>query len=126
HDPTHVGAGVLGRYNLQGAGAPARASASTPVVAVGRKDWPMSRRARVPVRDRINQKLRRTWKFAARRVRSLSTGRRQDANAIFVLGSGRSGTRVPLVVLERSPETITYSEGHSRLFRGALLREDRV
>jgi hypothetical protein len=86
----------------------------------------MSRRARVPLRDRVSQKLRRTWKFAARHVRALSTSRRQHPSAIFVLGSGRSGTRVPIVVLERSPETITYSEGHSRVFRGALLRDDQV
>jgi hypothetical protein len=81
--------------------------------------------AHVPVRDRINRKLKRTWKFAARRATTL-TARRSTPNAVFVLGSGRSGTRVPLVALERSPETITYTEGHSRLFRGALLREDRV
>lgn len=64
--------------------------------------------AHVPVRDRINRKLKRTWKFAARYVTTLSAGTRQAPNALFVLGSGRSGTRVPLVALERSPETITY------------------
>lgn len=83
-------------------------------------------KADVPVRDRINVKLKRTWKVAARHVTTLSAGSRQAPNAVFVLGSGRSGTRVPLVALERSPETITYTEGHPKLFRGALLREDRV
>jgi hypothetical protein len=86
----------------------------------------MSRQIPVPVGDRITRKLRRTRKFAARRAANLAAGARQTPNAVFILGSGRSGTRVPLVALERSPETITYSEGHSRLFRGALLKEDSV
>ena len=86
----------------------------------------MRGRGQAPVRDRMKQKLKRTWKVTARHVATLAASPRQAPNAVFVLGSGRSGTRVPLVAFERSPETITYSEGHSRLFRGALLREDQV
>jgi hypothetical protein len=86
----------------------------------------MSRQLHVPVTDRISRKLQRTWKFAARRAANLSAGTRPDPTAVFILGSGRSGTRVPLVAFERSPETITYSEGHSRVFRGALLRDDAL
>jgi hypothetical protein len=75
---------------------------------------------------RIRRKLQRTWKFASRRAANFSSGSQPAPNAVFILGSGRSGTRVPLVALERSPDIITYSEGHSRLFRGALLRGNDV
>ncbi len=45
---------------------------------------------------------------------------------VFVLGSQRSGTRLPLVVLERSPDIITYSEGSSRFFDRVLLKDDDI
>jgi len=82
--------------------------------------------ARMPIGDRVSRTLRRAWKMAARRATALVSGPRQLPNVVFVLGSGRSGTRVPLVALERAPETITYTEGHSRVFRGTLLKGDDV
>ena len=43
---------------------------------------------------------------------------------VFVVGAQRSGTRLPMVVMERSPDIGTYAEGNSRFFNGVLLKPD--
>lgn len=46
---------------------------------------------------------------------------------VFVVGSQRSGTRLPLHVMDCSPEIATFTEGSAPFFRGVLLQPlDRV
>ncbi len=57
---------------------------------------------------------------------TISAGERITPRPVFVLGAQRSGTRLPLLVLERSPEIITYSEGSAPFFHGVLLHDDQT
>jgi hypothetical protein len=51
---------------------------------------------------------------------------RVNPHPVFVLGAQRSGTRLPLTVMDCSPEIMTYSEGSAPFFDGVLLRDDRT
>ena len=74
---------------------------------------------------RVRRKLPRLAKFSRQRFRTL-TGERTTARPVFVLGAQRSGTRLPLLVMERARDIITYSEGSSLFFDGVLLRDDQA
>ncbi len=70
---------------------------------------------------------RRTWRawklFRAALLRA--AGRfGGPPRPVFVVGAQRSGTRLPMVVMERSPDIGTYAEGNSRFFNGVLLKPD--
>lgn len=71
--------------------------------------------------QRIQRKLPRALKFARQWLR-VAAGRRPPARAIFVVGSQRSGTRLPLQLFDRSERMMTYSEGHYPYFDGVLLQ----
>ena len=79
------------------------------------------------VRQRLARKLPRVIKFGRQWLR-MATGRtRSPARFVFIVGSQRSGTRLPLQVLDLAPEVMTYSEGAAPYFRRVLLEPlDRV
>ncbi len=66
----------------------------------------------------------RTWKLC--RAALLRAAGRFDGppRPVFVVGAQRSGTRLPMVVMERAPDIGAYAEGHSRFFDGVLLKPD--
>jgi hypothetical protein len=77
----------------------------------------------MPVADRFQRKLPRLLKFARRRVVNAAFGS-PSSRPVFVLGAQRSGTRLPLLVLERNRDVIAYNEGSAPFFDGVLLRDD--
>jgi hypothetical protein len=70
---------------------------------------------------RVARKLPRIRKAARRWVQVLATGRRPATRLCLVVGSQRSGTRLPLLVLDQSADVMTYSEGTSPYFDDVLL-----
>lgn len=80
----------------------------------------------LPLLNRFQRKLPRLRKFCASWFRVMYARERTDPQPVFVLGAQRSGTRLPLLVMERSPEIITYGEGSAPFFDGVLLRDDRT
>jgi sulfotransferase family protein len=80
----------------------------------------------LPLLARAQRKLPRVRKFVGRWIRTIYAGDRVNPRAVFVLGAQRSGTRLPLHVLEQSSEIITYSEGSAPFFSGVLLRDDHA
>lgn len=79
-----------------------------------------------PLNQRFVEKLPRLAKFSRQWLQCAGIPQRVDTRTIFVLGAQRSGTRLPLHVLEQSPDIITYSEGHSRYFNRVLLKDDET
>jgi hypothetical protein len=78
-------------------------------------------------RQRWSRKGPRLVKFGRRWVQAALNGGRPDTRLAFVVGSQRSGTRLPLQVLDSAPEVMTYSEGAAPFFRRVLLEPlDRV
>jgi hypothetical protein len=75
---------------------------------------------------RLKRKLPRVLKYCRQYVARVTDRTRPTPRPVFVLGAQRSGTRLPLVVLERSPEIITFNEGSAPFFSSVLLREDDV
>lgn len=71
--------------------------------------------------QRIQRKLPRTLKFTRQWLRVASQGR-PSTRAVFVVGSQRSGTRLPLQLFDRSEQVMTYSEGHYPYFDGVMLQ----
>jgi hypothetical protein len=65
-------------------------------------------------------------KFCHQWGKQLVTRTPVASRAVFVLGAQRSGTRLPLMVMGRSPDIITYSEGSDPFFTGVLLKSDNV
>jgi Sulfotransferase domain len=71
--------------------------------------------------DRLARKLPRVVKFSKQWLRSL--GREQpDTRFVFIVGAQRSGTRLPLQVIDHAPEIATFSEGAEPFFDDVLLR----
>jgi len=70
---------------------------------------------------RIARKLPRSLKAGRQWVRALAAGGRPLTRVVFVLGTQRSGTRLPLEALDCSPDVATYSEGSSPFFDRVLL-----
>jgi hypothetical protein len=68
--------------------------------------------------QRVRRKVPRSLKYARQWIRAAATPTR----AIFVVGSQRSGTRLPLQLFDQSPAVMTYSEGAEPYFDGVLLR----
>lgn len=75
---------------------------------------------RLTYTQRLARKTPRLVKHTRQWLRTLSQGR-PDTRFVFVVGSQRSGTRLPLQVLDFSPDIITYSEGSAPFFERVLL-----
>jgi len=73
-------------------------------------------------RERAARKLPRLRKLGHQWLRVAAAGGRPTTRVVFVVGSQRSGTRVPLRVLERSPDVFTFSEGTSPYFQRVFLQ----
>jgi hypothetical protein len=79
-----------------------------------------------PFAAEIRRKIRRASKFA-RRFALNAVGQGRDTEVVFIMGAQRSGTRVPLVALEASPDILTYREGARPFFvRGRLADESTL
>jgi hypothetical protein len=78
------------------------------------------------LRARVERKLPRILKFCHQWGKRLGTKSPVMSRAVFVLGAQRSGTRLPLMVLDQSPDIITYSEGSDPFFTGVMLKRDDV
>jgi len=70
---------------------------------------------------RVQRKLPRVIKSARQWTRVIGTGKRPETRVVFVVGAQRSGTRLPLEILDESPECATFSEGVSPFFDRVLL-----
>jgi len=86
---------------------------------------------RLSLKRRLQRKLPRVLKSARQWIHVLANGRRPGARLVFVVGAQRSGTRLPLEILDESPEISTFSEGTDPYFERVLLRpleqiEDQV
>jgi hypothetical protein len=82
---------------------------------------------RLTYRQRYERKLPRLIKFGRQWLSWAATRRRPDTRIVFVVGSQRSGTRLPLQVMDYAPDIITYGEGAAPFFNQVLLQPlDRV
>ena len=71
---------------------------------------------------RFVRKLPRIVKSGRQWLRAAAAGSRPETRVIFVVGSQRSGTRLPLQIMDYAPEIATYSEGTSPYFESVLLQ----
>jgi hypothetical protein len=78
------------------------------------------------LRDRALNRARRIAKFARRMGLNVIAGGAPETHPVFIMGCQRSGTRVPLSVLEQAPDVLTYGEGAPEYYNGLLLRPDDV
>ena len=78
--------------------------------------------ARMSYKNRFKRKAPRLLKNARQWMRVLTTGSRPNTRVVFVVGSQRSGTRLPLQVMDYSPEITTFNEGTSPYFDDVLLQ----
>lgn len=74
----------------------------------------------------LDRRITRLSKIARQRIHVARHGRPPAPRPIFVLGSQRSGTRLPLVVFERAPDVITHTDGSTPFFNGVMLHDDRT
>jgi hypothetical protein len=78
-----------------------------------------------PLSYRLRRKIPRLQKYCRHSLRQLTRGREDSGpKLVFVLGAQRSGTRLPLVVMDRCPDIITFNEGSSAFFDRVMLRSD--
>ncbi len=78
-----------------------------------------------PLSEKIARKSRRAGKYVRRWLLNATAGRTQPS-VVFIMGAQRSGTRVPLLALESSPDILTFREGARPFFRGSRLESDDV
>jgi hypothetical protein len=78
--------------------------------------------APITLRRRFDRKLPRALKAGRQWLRALAGGGRPTTRVVFVVGSQRSGTRLPLQVMDHSPDISTFSEGTSPYFDKVLLQ----
>ena len=78
--------------------------------------------ARMSFKNRFRRKAPRLLKKARQWLRVLTTGSRPNTRVVFVVGSQRSGTRLPLQVMDYSSEIATFNEGTSPYFDDVLLQ----
>jgi sulfotransferase family protein len=71
---------------------------------------------------RVQHRTRKAADYAACVLQRMKGQISGPTTPVFVLGMQRSGTRLPLTVLDSSPEAIVYSEGDSRAFDGMFLK----
>src|SRR5262245_5234888 len=77
-----------------------------------------------PLPVRLRRKTRRIFKTSMQCLKSLAHPKEQPARAVFVFGSQRSGTRLPIDILDLSPHVATYKEGNSVAFNRVLLKSN--
>ena len=77
-----------------------------------------------PFKVRLQRKTRRIVKTSLQWLKSFTQTADQPARAVFVFGSQRSGTRLPMDVLDLAPQIMTYKEGNSRAFNRILLKSN--
>jgi hypothetical protein len=77
-----------------------------------------------PLKVRIQRKTRRIIKASARLLQGANNGAGGSARALFVFGSQRSGTRLPMDGLDLAPQIMTFKEGNSRAFNRTLLKDN--
>ncbi len=77
-----------------------------------------------PLEVRLQRKTRRIIKTSLQWLKRLAHSADEPARAIFVFGSQRSGTRLPMDVLDFSPRMMTYKEGNSHAFDRILLKSN--
>lgn len=83
--------------------------------------------APITLTRRFERKWPRLVKGARQRLRMLTSGGRPDTKMVFVIGAQRSGTRLPLQILDCSADVSTFTEGSAPFFDGVLLEPlDRV
>ena len=76
---------------------------------------------RLTYQQRLARKLPRVMKFSRQWLRSI--GRKpRGARLIFIVGAQRSGTRLPLQILEHAEDIATFSEGAAPFFNDVFLR----
>jgi hypothetical protein len=78
--------------------------------------------ARLSFKRRLQRKLPRVAKSTRQWARVIAAGKRPETRLVFVVGAQRSGTRLPLEILDQSPEISIFSEGADPYFDGVLLR----
>jgi hypothetical protein len=79
--------------------------------------------ARMTLSERFHRKMPRLMKSSRQWLRIVSAGgQRPRSRVLFVFGSQRSGTRLPLQILDRSPDIVTFSEGSAPFFDGVMLK----
>jgi len=74
------------------------------------------------IADPVVRKTHRSLKYARRWVLNTWAGRPDPTRVVFIMGAQRSGTRVPLLALESSPDILTFREGASPFFEDVRLR----
>lgn len=77
-----------------------------------------------PLKVRIQRKTRRIIKTSARLLQAAGNGAGGSARPVFVFGSQRSGTRLPMDVLDLALQVMTYKEGNSCAFNRTLLKDN--
>jgi hypothetical protein len=78
-----------------------------------------------PWLQRLQRKAPRLRKYCHHSIRRIVRGDAgPERRLVFVLGAQRSGTRLPLVVMDRCPDMITFNEGSSAFFNRVMLRPD--
>lgn len=83
--------------------------------------------APISLRRRLQRKLPRLAKAGRQWMRVLASGGLPRTRVVFVVGSQRSGTRLPLEVMDSASEIATYSEGAAPYFFSVLLEPlDRI
>jgi len=75
------------------------------------------------IKERFQRKAPRVVKFGWQWLRAAAR-QHGSARPVFVVGSQRSGTRLPLMVMDRSPDIITYNEGSAPFFDRVLLKDN--
>lgn len=77
-----------------------------------------------PLDVRIKRKIQRVAKISLTWLQGIGGHGDQPARAVFVFGSQRSGTRLPMDVLDLAPQVMAYKEGNSRAFNRTLLKDN--
>jgi Sulfotransferase family len=77
---------------------------------------------RLSFKRRLQRKVPRVVKSTRQWARVVASAQRPDTRLVFVVGAQRSGTRLPIEILDESPVISTYSEGTDPYFDGVLLR----
>lgn len=83
-------------------------------------------RSAPPLAEQVVRKTRRTLKHGRRWLHNALHGMPADRRVVFIMGAQRSGTRVPLLALERCPDILTFREGAAPFFDGVRLRPPAV
>lgn len=79
--------------------------------------------SRMPLLETTRRRIGRLSKISRRWLIAAARGGRPSTRAVFIFGTQRSGTRVPLLVARRTAEIMPYGEGAAGFYRGVLLSD---